>query len=299
MHPRSLQDEREKLPPESGEQAGQWPSVARIWHQLGSPLRPIETDLAFYRAALADWLRDSGNRPPRALILGVTPELYHLPWPVGSRVKAVDRTLEMVRHVWPGDGSQVLLADWRHMGWPDASFDLVLCDGGWHLVDHPAGQRELAGQLERILAPGGRFVLRMFVPPARPEEPQDVLEQLFAGRIPDLNCLKLRLGMALQESPSEGVALQTVWRRLRETADGWPALADRLAWPLEHLLAIDAYRESLARYHFVSAAQAKDLVCGGDGGPFRLQRTGIPSYLMGAQCPTMVFLRTPPGPRNL
>jgi SAM-dependent methyltransferase len=303
MRSGTLRDNSEKPMSESVDQAGQWPSVARIWHQLGSPLRPVETDLDCCRAALADWLRDFDGRLPRALILGVTPELYHLPWPMGSLVMAVDRTHEMVRHVWPGDGSQVLLADWRQMEWPDASFDLVLCDGGLHLLDHPTGQRALADRLERIIAPGGRFVLRLFVPPAQPEAPQEVLKELLSGQIPNLNCLKLRLGMALQESPAEGVALQTVWRRLRETTGDWSELAATLGWPLEQLLAIDAYRDSPARYHFVSAAHAEDLMCNGDGsddgGPFHLQRTSVPSYPMGAQCPTLVFHRTSNDPGNL
>lgn len=290
MSPRALSD-----PEQPSFEAGQWPSVARIWHQLGSPLRPVEADLAFCRAALADWVAEAGGRPPRALILGVTPELYRLPWPEGSIIRAADRTEAMIRCVWPGEPAQVLQADWRRLDWPPASFDLVLCDGGLHLLDHPRGQGELVAGLARLLAPGGACVFRLFVPPAAPESPEAVLAALFAGAIPDLNCLKLRLGMALQAGPTEGVALQEVWQRLHAAAGDWPGLAARLGWPLDHLLAIEAYRASPACYHFVSAAEAEALFCGGPDPAFQLLRADTAAYPMGAQCPTLVFRRTVPG----
>jgi hypothetical protein len=196
----------------------------------------------------------------------------------------------MIAHVWPGKAADVLVSDWRQIELKDGLIDIALCDGGLHLLDFPAGQARLGHILARLIAPGGRLVLRLFVPPARREDPQEVLDALLAGDIPNLNCLKLRLGMSLQESPSSGVPLAQVWLSLRSTGADWPELASRLNWSLEHLSAIDAYRDSQACYHFVTVDEAKNLFCAGRA--FELHCLNVPSYTMGTQCPTVVFRRT-------
>jgi SAM-dependent methyltransferase len=223
------------------------------------------------------------------LILGVTPELCDLPWPAGSTVRAVDRSKEMLTHVWPGRPSDVCQADWRDLPWAEASFDLVLCDGGWSLLDHPDGQRSLAEGLERVISPGGLFITRLFVPPDQPEQAQAVIEDLEAGKIRDLNVLKLRLGMALTRSSTDGVQLDAVWHALREATGEWPDLAARLGWSLPHLSAIDAYRGSSATYHFVSVTEFMSTL--GDG-PFVLDEVCHPTYLLGERCPTVTVSRS-------
>jgi SAM-dependent methyltransferase len=271
-------------------EVGQWPAVARLWRHLGPPLRPSLEDVTAYGLALRDWSEAYPGRFSRGLILGVTPELHHLRWPQGVLPRAIDRTPEMIEHVWPGEKSAVFHSDWLQFDWPERSFDIVLCDGGLHLLDYPAGQGNLRRALARAIPRAGLFVVRLFALPAEPESPDAVLAALLSGSIPNLNCLKLRLGMALQQSPSAGVALAHVWRTLRAAAGDWPALAARLQWPLEQLAAIDAYRDSAARYYFLTAEQAISLICGTDGA-FELHRTSTPTYALGGQCPTLTFRR--------
>ena len=267
---------------------GQWPVVAGNWKQLGSPLRPVAEDVAFFERALREWCAAHPGAKPRALILGVTPELYRLPWPDPALVRAADRTPAMIAHIWPGPAAHVIQADWRELPLPDASLDVVVCDGGLHLLDYPQGQSQLARTLARLIAPGGLFVVRLFVPPPQPEGAPEVLGALLAGRIPDLNCLKLRLGMALQRSPATGVALHAVWQTLRQAAGDWAALAAKLGWPLQHLEVIDAYRDSAARYHFVTTGEATALLAAHG---FEVQWMASGSYAMAGQCPTVVLRR--------
>jgi SAM-dependent methyltransferase len=251
---------------------GQWPTIAAAWDLIGSPLRPVADDLALVWAAVADW-SSTTSRPPRVLILGVTPELFHLPWPAGSVVRAADRTETMITLVWPGDRADAIHADWVDMRWPDGSFDLVLCDGGWHLLDL-GGQRALAEKLARIVSPDGRFVVRLFVPPAKRESPETVISDLLAGRVRDMNCLKLRLGMSMTTTPEEGVELGEVWRRLHEAAGSWPALSARVGWNLDHISAIDASMRPTSA-------------------EFVTHTITMPGYLMGEQCPTVVMRKLP------
>ena len=77
-----------------------WAAIARQWKQLGPPLRPVAQDIGFYWNAAEKWVRERGA--PRVLLLGVTPELYHLPWPKGTDLLAVDRSQAMIETVWPG-----------------------------------------------------------------------------------------------------------------------------------------------------------------------------------------------------
>jgi alkylation response protein AidB-like acyl-CoA dehydrogenase/SAM-dependent methyltransferase len=268
---------------------GQWPLVAGNWKQLGSPLRPTAEDVGFFARALREWCSAHPGRSPRALILGVTPELYRLPWPEPALVRAADRSVAMIEHIWPGPAANVIRADWRELPLPDASLDVVVCDGGLHLLDYPEGQARLARTLARLIVPGGLFVVRLFVPPPQPEGASEVLAALLAGRVPDLNCLKLRLGMALQRSPATGVALHAVWQLLRQAAGDWPALAAQLGWPLQHLEVIDAYRDSAARYHFVTTGEATALLAAHG---FEVQWMASGSYAMAGQCPTVVLRRT-------
>ena len=238
------------------------------------------------------WRQTHQSESPRGLILGVTPELYNdLPWPDLTKVRAIDRTPEMVNYIWPGPADAAAQSDWREMPWADSSFDLALCDGGIHLLPFPDGQAAMVQQLARVISPGGIFTARLFLPPKTAETPDAVLRALLDGNIPNLNCLKLRLGMALQKSAEEGVALNLVWQTLRSVSEDWSELASQLGWSLDHLSAIDTYRDSAARYHFSTANQIKSLFCEGSGA-FEVLREDTGSYEMSTQCPTVIFRRT-------
>jgi len=262
--------------------------MARSWEKTGSPLRPSAEDAASYQSMAEDWIASHGS--PRVLLLGVTPEIYRLPWPEGHDFIAIDQATPMIEHVWPGSPAQVLQANWLELPVPTASRDLVFCDGGLHLLDYPKGQRQLIERLHDIIAPGGRCIFRLFTPPPVQETSENVLHDLKAGKIPNLNVLKLRLGMAMQSSPESGIAVHAVWTRLHEFAQGnWEALALHLNWPLDHLKVIDAYRESKARYYFVSHAEAEELFCGQN--KFVYHATLTSDYVLGERCPMVAFER--------
>ncbi|KHF25312.1 class I SAM-dependent methyltransferase [Solemya velum gill symbiont] len=254
-------------------------------------MRPVAEDVALFENAIKAASTGQSAGSLRGLILGVTPELYSLPWPAGSEVRAADRTAEMIEYVWPGSTSMVFQSDWREIDSPDASFNIILCDGGWHLLDYPQEQAQLAHQLARMLIPGGLFAVRLFVTPVVPEHPDEVLKELFSGTIPNLNQLKLRLGMAMQTSAEKGVALHDIWTQLNRLEADWSHLAERLGWPLEHLEAIEAYHDTSARYHFVTVEQVIEQLCRASGGSFQLEDMSTPAYPMGGQCPTLLFRR--------
>jgi hypothetical protein len=273
----------------SPDRAGQWAEVARNWKNHGPPLRPSPQDLLFSEEAIAAW-RGQGA-PPRVLLLGVTPELYALPWREGTDFLAVDRTMAAIEAVWPGPREAVRCEDWLEMSLPAASRDIVLCDGGLNLLAYPEEQRILASILREILAAEGVCILRLFVRPPERETPDAVVADLLAGRVPNMNVLKLRLWAALQESPVQGVELDAVWRTVQGAAGSLEKLASKVGWPLEETLFINAYRGSTARYWIGTVDEVATIFCQTVGG-FELASIRVPTYERGRQCPTVVLKRT-------
>jgi SAM-dependent methyltransferase len=184
----------------------------------------------------------------------------------------------------------VIRADWKALPLEASSRDVVLCDGGLQLLAYPHGLEELATSLRRVIAPGGIFVVRLFVPPAVREMPEAVLADLLVGRVASTNHLKLRLGMALHEDARRGVGLRQVWDALHCVAPDLQHLAARLGWPPEHLLAINTYRDRQTRYHFPDLPELCESFCMTNGG-FASERTYRPTYELGDRCPTVVLRR--------
>jgi SAM-dependent methyltransferase len=269
-------------------QTAHWFPLAAVWKQVATPLRPAPEDVQAYVRLMRPWIERHGA--PRVLLLGVTPELYRLPWPPERDFLAVDRSTAMIEYVWPGRPEEAVLADWLQLPLRAGSRDLALCDGGLPLLDHPQSQARLVGELHRVLAPGGLCLIRLYALPNEPESPDLVLAELIAGGVPNLNVLKLRLGMALQTAPETGVRLHDIWSKLHALAADWETLARRLGWPLEHLQVIDAYFESAATYHFISELAARSLFCA--GGRFIFRESFTPSYPLGERCPIVVFERS-------
>jgi SAM-dependent methyltransferase len=229
-------------------------------------------------------------RAGRALLLGVTPEIQALFHRRGEDdLIAVDHTPAMIDALWRGPRKLALCAEWTSLPLATSSRDVAICDGGLHLLPYPQGQVAMAQSLHRVLAPNGSFILRLFVPPERRESIDVVLDDLLAGRVPSLNVLKLRLGAAMQANARTGVRLADVWETLAGAAPNFESLAKRIGWDLQHLLAINTYRDCPKRYHFVTIAETEELF---RANGFELERTDVPtSYDLCDRCPTVVFRR--------
>src|SRR5689334_6434685 len=161
--------------PRSAVETSHWPTLSKHWNQVGPPLRPSNEDLAFlahHRPTVP------AGRRARALILGVTPEIYQTlreDWDV----LAVDNNPGMIESVWPGSATEIVQADWRELALPPSSRDVAFMDGGLHLLRYPDDQQLFVSRLHDVLAPDSKFILRLFVPPLRRETPDQVIAELF------------------------------------------------------------------------------------------------------------------------
>ena len=267
-----------------------WRTIALRWAEIGAPLRPVTEDVKLVVDEALAWTKNNG-RAPRVLILGVTPELCRLEWPKGTSVCAVDQSPDMIRAVWPGDPAQVTTSNWLDVGSVHApgSFDIVVCDGGLHLLPYPDGQSQLSQVIAKLLTPKGLAIFRLFALPKVSESIAQVLAALANGKITDMNRLKLRMGMALQKDSTTGACLGDVWNCIAAVEPDLAALARRLGWRREHAEALVSYRDSSNRYYF-STPQAA-IGCLESSGQLRFVRTHLPSYPNPEQFPTIVWER--------
>lgn len=268
---------------------GPWERHARQWSRVGPPLRPAAEDVEIARAAIEGWRARAGNTDPTVLLLGVTPELWRIDLGGHGRAIATDRSLDMIRAVWPGPirpRDAALGADWRHLPLADASIDVALADGALTNLAFPAGYAEVAAELRRALAEDGRWIARCFVQAARPESVATVLRDLRAGRAGGFHAFKWRLAMALQPDAATGVALADVWNALAAVEPDLAALAARCGWSPESVRTIEAYRGLAARYTFPALEELAEVF---RRAGFATFETITPAYELGDRCPTLVM----------
>lgn len=262
-----------------------WNQHARQWQWMGSPLRPDPQDVRIVERALADWHAVTGVSQPRALLMGVTPELATLRWPAGTRLTAVDHSLAMIAAVWPRAPAGAACAEWSALPLPDASHDIVVGDGCFVVLAHPEGYDALTAEVRRVLRADGLFTIRIYVRPEEREPLSAIFDSLHNGRIGSFHVFKWRLAMALHGGLGEGVRLADVWDAWHAAVPDPEALAARLGWPRESVLTIDAYRDVATRYTFPTLAEARA----------NLERSFIesgchfPVYELGERCPTLIL----------
>jgi SAM-dependent methyltransferase len=257
-----------------------WPLHARQWALIGPPLRPAAEDVAIAERAVAEWAAAS-RRAPRALLLGVTPELATMRWPAGTRLLAVDRSAAMIDAIFPAGAGEAIAAEWLALPRDAASIDVALGDGCLSCLAHPAGYQALAAELGRVLVADGVAVLRLFAAPERREPLAEVAAALRAGRIASFHALKWRIAMAIQPD-DRNVRVADILAAFDELAPDRAALP----WPPEVIATIDVYRGSALVYSFPTAAEAAAALPG-----FVIAAAHTPGYELGERCPTLVLRR--------
>jgi hypothetical protein len=275
---------------EAPDQRTHWNAYAARWALVGEPLRPGKADTSYIRDSVERLLARQ-NATERALLLGVTPEIAELDWRSPFDLLAVDKSVGMVKAVWPGDteSRRAVVGDWLTLEAPDGGFALVVGDGVFSILDYPAGYRSLAVALTRVLRAGGLLSLRLFCRPEPCERAADVFEQLAAGRIGSFHVFKWRLAMALQGEATDGVRLDDIWQTFSAHVGSFAELAARTGWPEAEIANIESYRDVQERYSFSTAGEVVATL----EPDFDLLETWYPDYELGERCPHLSFRRRP------
>lgn len=265
-----------------------WPELAVRWSRIGPPLRPSRPDIAHLEALVADWHGPEVSVP--ALLLGVTPQIARIRLPRGTPLLAVDRSVNMVQAVWPGNlpgHRSVVVAEWRDLPLSESSVGLTLGDGILTVLGSIAEAARLCRSLARVMAVGGRLAMRLFIRPDVYESVDAVVTALHAGEVGSFHAFKWRLAMALQSDAAVGVSVRRVWKAWVALKLDAPTLANRTGWPEPEIRTIEAFRESDSRLMFPSLSETRALLAP----HFKELDLWFPDYELGERCPTMVLVR--------
>ena len=248
-----------------------WDALAERYFSMPEPLVPSARELELIWQSIPDNL--VGSNPPAVLVLGATPAFYHLKWPPGSKLFAVDKSVNMLRAIWPGGMANAECAEWTTMQLPAASRDIVLCDGGLTLLSQPGQLAELAHTLHRVLRPGGVFIARLFAVSGPRPDPGTFLQAIEAGRIRNSSELKLYLWMALSGSSSSscsnsgsGLRLHAIWQFIHTSCPDIYAKLTALGWHEKDLVPIEQYKNCNDIYVFPAAEKVCKIFCEQTGG---------------------------------
>lgn len=267
-----------------------WEKQARQWSYLGPPLRPSTEDIQIK----LDWIKEHGHRgapPLSVLLLGVTPELVHIPWPSNTLFFAVDNTISMIQGVLPSLTPSIkplpVAGNWLQLPFSNASMDIILGDGCYNVLAVNDYAR-LCQEIQRVLKPDGIFLIRFFTRPEMNETIQSIQEALQSGKIRNFHILKMRLAMALHGSLTQGVCLKTVWEcwdvNFRKLIRPF---SEKFEWSENIVGTIDNYKNADTYYTFPTLQEARFLVMD----YFKETAFHTPNYDLGDRCPS--FRLTP------
>jgi hypothetical protein len=220
----------------------------------------------------------------RVLLLGVTPELAEL----GGSTCAVDHNAGAVANVWPGDTATrtVVRAEWQRLPCAAGTFSAAIGDGSLNCLAWPCDYTRVFYELARLVRPGGRIVLRLYVRPTHCESLDQVREAVIAGEVGSVHALKWRIAMAI--CGDHAWANLDVWRISDEFNRLFPrrrVLTHLTGWSEAALAQMDVYEGLPDVYSFPSVAEVSAVVPRG----FRTRWCSSGSYELAERCPLLVL----------
>lgn len=254
------------------------------WSDTGPPLQPSSGDVAVLERVISHC-----QSPPRVVVLGLTPQIIGLDWPPETRLCAVDHSPAMMRELWPPakgpSGAEAILADWCAMPMDAGSVDLVAGDGCYIALACPDRCAAMTREVQRVLRPGGQFVIRVFVRPENRESVAGIGARLERGAIGSVHALKLLLHAALHGASGVGTRLDDVWRAWKSLPPPPAPLASRRGWTAAEVAGIEAYQGKETRYYLPTLAEFRAMV----SSHFDELECSSADYELAERCPTFVL----------
>jgi SAM-dependent methyltransferase len=265
-----------------------WASIARAYAAFGSPFVPCDEDIAAFEQALAMHAAGRDVVGLDAVVLGVTPALVNMRWPRGTRICAVEISPHVIDALWPGDipdKRRAICASWLATPLERRTFDVVVGDGSLATCRYPCGMAALARSARDLLAEDGLFVFRSYLRPQVQESIEAVFDALLRAPGMSVDCFKMRLYLAMQKSPEEGIAVKDAARLLDEFGVDRQVMRHELGWSNATIEPFSAWRTSDAVYSFPTLDELRQVLA-----PF-FEEVSVshPRYELGHCCPTVAM----------
>lgn len=264
-----------------------WNSIAQCYRAFNSPFVPCREDIAEFERAVSVHAESIGTRQLRAVMLGVTPSIALMKWPVGSRIVAADMSSAVINAIWPGDVyglRRAVCASWLEMPVSQKSCDVVVGDGSLATCNFPDGVRKLLSAVAGLLVKNGAFVFRTYVRSRMEQSIDDVFDALLHGDGMSVDIFKMRLYMAMQRSADKGVAVKDASKILESYKLDGKAMKEKLGWSDAAIEPFSRWSSSPAIYSFPSLPELRELL----DERFEIVSIKTPTYELGDCCPTIV-----------
>jgi hypothetical protein len=266
-----------------------WQRLSQQWDYVGPPFRPTPEDVGYASAVLSSTPNAEQPGALTSILLGVTPELAKVL--ANTRSIEVDHSIAMINWSWMkfprGHLATPVAGRWTSLPIRNDCIDLILGDGCNIQLEFPAAYQTWFREMARVLQPGGKVVLRVFVSPETPEHSDAVIDDLLHKRIGNSNALRMRLFMALQPSATRGVQVSDVSAFWTSAQIDEKFLITELAWPASAIGIFEVFKNMNLRYSFPTLAELKVVF---SDHFIELDRY-IPGYEIGSRCPTIVLQR--------
>ncbi|MBI5891795.1 MAG: cation:proton antiporter, partial [Nitrosomonadales bacterium] len=144
--------------------------------------------LTFGQRLLRPWFHlVAGQKSSELFMLNVLLFTLGMAWltelaDLSPTLTAIDNSAAMIAALWHGR-QRAILGDWLEMPFAPASFDTVIGDGCLVLLAQPMQHQRFFERLAKIVAPGGRILLRVFLGPEQPETREEVCRDALAGKM--------------------------------------------------------------------------------------------------------------------
>ncbi len=225
-----------------------------------------------------------GSDPGKCLLLGVTPELADL----SPDITAVDNSAAMIGALWAGRNinNPAILGDWLDLPFAAGSYDTIIGDGCLVLLSHPVQHRAFFAQLDRVISPGGKILLRVFISPDPGESRELVCADALDGKMKGFHAFKWRLSMAIaSETRDRNMSVSETFMTFDRLIPDRERLAVATGWSAEDIATIDIYRNSAARYCYPTLEQVRAIILPS------LRETGLiyGRYELAERCPILIL----------
>jgi SAM-dependent methyltransferase len=262
--------------------AAPWSEFHRRWAQLKPPLRPNAEIVAALKAAIA-------GHDGHVLQLGLTPELTA----IAKDTVAVDWSATTLAFVWPGNTAtrRAVRANWLHMPLAACSFTAAIGDGSLNCLDYPKEYARIFAELSRVLRPGARLAIRMYLTPHPCESLDALRDAAMAGAIGVMDALKWRLANAIcAERRTPNVAVRAIFDVFNRLFPDRAALGRACRWTPEHIAQIDRYETLPDVFSFPAEAEVLQALPPGFAAPgFAPSGT----YELAERCPILTATYRP------
>ena len=268
-----------------------WLELSSRWHRIKPPLRPAPQVINLFERLVGNLAGGNGSTL-RGLLLGVTPEIATMRWPIGTKLLAFDSSPAMIRNVWPmGDARNavVIRADWKAMPLPADHVDMVIGDGILTSQRYPDDFKALAREVHRVLKGNGALVLRLFARPEENETVAEIFDDLRAGRIPNFDVLHWRLAMAMHGDLASGTRMSDVWDAWHANVPNSEELMTSVGWAPDAARIMESYRGLKTSISFPTVREVGEIFAGA----FEQVACHVPNYDDGARYPTVLFRPIP------